>query len=62
MAWELKHRCAVAGKFAYQAPGEAYRLYTEDAFDKMSTFTVPEMRRSPMTSAVVFLHWFPLCL
>lgn len=38
-----------------QGPGRCYRLYTEDAFDKLAVSPIPEIRRVSLTFALLHL-------
>ena len=38
-----------------EAPGKAFRLYTEDAFAALSPTTLPEIQRTNLASVVLHL-------
>ena len=44
-----------AGRAGRQRPGNAFRLYTEVDFEKLSPFTVPEIQRSCLASVILQL-------
>jgi HrpA-like RNA helicase len=49
------HRCDTLAKPGRDAPGKAFRLYTEAAFRQLARETVPEIRRCNLASTVLQL-------
>ena len=50
-----------AGRAGRTRPGKCFRLYTRGFFDKeMAEATVPEIQRTALTTAVLYLKSLPL--